>query len=41
MPADRLDDVAVEARQRIGRLDLPRELARYGAETRGGVGVSH
>ena len=41
VPADRIDDEAVEGRQRIGRLDLDRELARYGAETRGGVGISH
>jgi catechol 2,3-dioxygenase-like lactoylglutathione lyase family enzyme len=41
VPADQLDDSAVEGRKRIGRLDLARELARYGAETRGGVGVSH
>jgi catechol 2,3-dioxygenase-like lactoylglutathione lyase family enzyme len=41
VPADRLDDAAMEGRTRIGRLDLDRELARYGAETRGGVGISH
>lgn len=41
VPADHIDDSALEARKRIGRLDLQRELARYGAETRGGVGVSH
>ena len=41
VPADRIDDEAVEGRKRIGRLDLDRELARYGADTRGGVGVSH
>ena len=41
VPADQIDDGAVEGRKRIGRLDLARELARYGAETRGGVGVSH
>jgi catechol 2,3-dioxygenase-like lactoylglutathione lyase family enzyme len=41
VPADRIDDAAVEGRQRIGRLDLDRELARYGADTRGGVGISH
>ena len=41
VPADRIDDGAREGRQRIGRLDLSAELARYGAETRGGVGVSH
>ena len=41
VPADRIDAGAVEARRRIGRLDLAAELARYGAETRGGVGISH
>ena len=41
VPADQIDDGAIEGRKRIGRLDLGRELARYGAETRGGVGISH
>jgi catechol-2,3-dioxygenase len=41
VPADLLDDDALAARTRIGRLDLPREIERYGAGTRGGVGVSH
>ena len=41
VPADRIDDSAIEGRKRIGRLDLARELARYGADTRGGVGISH
>jgi len=41
VPADQIDDGAVEGRKRIGRLDLAAERARYGAETRGGVGVSH
>jgi catechol 2,3-dioxygenase-like lactoylglutathione lyase family enzyme len=41
VPADQIDDAAVEGRKRIGRLDLDRELARYGAETMGGVGISH
>lgn len=41
VPADQIDDGAIEGRKRIGRLDLERELARYGAETRGGVGISH
>jgi catechol 2,3-dioxygenase-like lactoylglutathione lyase family enzyme len=41
VPADQIDDGAIEGRKRIGRLDLDRELARYGAETRGGVGISH
>jgi catechol 2,3-dioxygenase-like lactoylglutathione lyase family enzyme len=40
VPANRLDDQAREARKRIGRLDLEREKRRYGADTRGGVGVS-
>jgi catechol-2,3-dioxygenase len=40
VPADRLDDAAREASKRIGRLNLPAEIERYGAETRGGVGVS-
>jgi catechol-2,3-dioxygenase len=40
IPADLLDEGALAARKRIGRLDLAREKARYGAETRGGVGVS-
>ena len=40
IPADLLDEHAIEARTRIGRLDLDGEIARYGADTRGGVGVS-
>lgn len=40
VPADRLDDAALEARSRIEPLDLDAEIARYGPETRGGVGVS-
>ena len=40
VPADRLDDAAREARKRIGRLDLDREIARYGADTSGGIGIS-
>jgi catechol 2,3-dioxygenase-like lactoylglutathione lyase family enzyme len=41
VPADQLDDEARQARTRIGRLDLAKEKARYGAATRGGVGISH
>ena len=41
VPADRLDDDARSARTRIGALDLEREKQRYGADTRGGVGISH
>jgi catechol-2,3-dioxygenase len=40
VPADRLDERTVEARRRIGRLDLDAERRRYGGQTRGGVGVS-
>jgi catechol-2,3-dioxygenase len=40
VPADRLDDAARQARTRIGRLDLDAEMARYGADTPGGIGVS-
>jgi catechol-2,3-dioxygenase len=40
VPADRLDEAARQARKRIGRLDLDREIARYGADTRGGIGIS-
>lgn len=41
VPKELLDDAAVEGRKRIGRLDLDREMERYGAETLGGVGISH
>jgi catechol-2,3-dioxygenase len=41
VPKELLDDAAVDARSRIGPLDLAREKARYGADTAGGVGVSH
>ena len=41
VPADQIDDGAIEGRKRLGRLDLERELARYGAETKGGVGISN
>ena len=40
VPAELLDESAREASTRIGRLDLPAEVERYGAETRGGVGIS-
>lgn len=40
VPADRLDDAALAARKRIGRLDLDAERRRYGGQTRGGVGIS-
>lgn len=37
VPADRLGP---DTGMRVERLDLPAEIARYGAQTRGGVGVS-
>jgi catechol-2,3-dioxygenase len=40
VPADLLDDAALAGRTRIRPLDLAREIARYGAETPGGVGIS-
>ncbi len=40
VPADLLDEQAVEAASRIAPLDIAREKARYGADTRGGVGIS-
>ncbi|WP_309232395.1 VOC family protein [Micromonospora tarensis] len=40
VPADLLDDTALAARKRIGRLDLDAERRRYGGQTRGGVGIS-
>jgi catechol-2,3-dioxygenase len=40
IPADLLDDGAIEARSRIDRLDLEREKARFGADTPGGIGIS-
>jgi catechol-2,3-dioxygenase len=41
VPADLLDDEALGARSRIGHLDIASEKARYGADTLGGVGISH
>lgn len=40
VPADRLDDEAVAGRSTIRPLDIEREKQRYGATTRGGVGIS-
>ena len=40
VPADLIDDAAVDAKARIGLLDLEAEKARYGPRTPGGVGVS-
>ncbi len=40
IPADLLDDAALQARKTIRPLDLAKEKARYGGQTRGGVGIS-
>lgn len=40
VPADQLDEAAFAGRSRLARLDLAKEKQRYGAQTRGGVGVS-
>jgi catechol-2,3-dioxygenase len=40
VPADRLDEAAVAGRTGIRPLDLEREMERYGADTRGGFGIS-
>jgi catechol-2,3-dioxygenase len=40
VPAGLLDDAALAGRSTIGRLDLEAEKRRYGASTRGGVGIS-
>lgn len=41
VPADALDPATLAARNRIDRLDLAKEIERYGAQTPGGVGISH
>jgi catechol-2,3-dioxygenase len=41
VPADRLDESVLAGRSTIQRLDLPKEIERYGADTRGGIGISH
>ena len=40
VPADRLDEEAIAGPVSIRPLDLAREIARYGAKTTGGIGVS-
>ena len=41
VPADRITDEVREGRTRIRPLDIEREIENYGADTRGGVGISH
>jgi catechol-2,3-dioxygenase len=40
VPADRIDEAVLAGRMSIRPLDLAAEIARYGADTPGGVGVS-
>lgn len=40
VPADRLDEITRAGRTKIQPLDLAGEIARYGADTPGGVGIS-
>jgi hypothetical protein len=40
IPADLLDQVALEGRKGIAHLDIAKEKARFGADTPGGVGIS-
>ena len=41
VPLDLIDPAALEGRSSIQPLDLAREKARFGADTLGGVGISH
>jgi catechol-2,3-dioxygenase len=41
VPADLLTPEVLAGRARVRPLDLAREIERYGADTRGGVGISH
>jgi catechol-2,3-dioxygenase len=41
IPAELVDEEALAGRKRISRLDIAREKERFGADTPGGVGVSH
>jgi catechol-2,3-dioxygenase len=40
IPADLLDEAAIAGRAHVRPLDLTREIERYGATTRSGVGIS-
>ncbi len=40
VPAALLDQETLENRSEMRPLDIPKEVARYGGSTRGGVGVS-
>ena len=40
VPADRITDDVLAGRTRLAPLDLQKEIDRYGADTRSGIGVS-
>lgn len=40
VPAEHLDEATLDSRTKMRVLDIDAEIARFGAETRGGVGVS-
>jgi catechol-2,3-dioxygenase len=40
VPADRITPDVLDGRVRLAPLDIPKEIERYGADTRGGIGVS-
>jgi catechol-2,3-dioxygenase len=40
VPAEFVDDELIEARKQLRALDLDAAITRYGADTRGGVGIS-
>ena len=40
VPADRIDAEVIDRRSTLAALDIDAELARYGADTLGGIGVS-
>lgn len=40
VPADRIEPADLAARSRIGRLDLQREVERFGRDLPGGIGIS-
>jgi catechol-2,3-dioxygenase len=40
VPADKLSEEVTDSRNRMRTLDIDTEIARFGADTRGGLGVS-
>ena len=40
VPASLIDEATIQARSQLRPLDLDQEVSRYGADTRGGIGIS-